>query len=674
MCLAVLRQGALSAPGVRRVVRLLGQPEAYPSLRRILRHYRGLSQSGGLIVALEAPTGRHPFALRLAVSGPWSTALGKRFTHPGCSALTTRSALFRLLLWTLLGTVSVVGVLSFYQFRNALQSEIAGNLQFGASTVMQRTDTFLFSHMENMRVWRGLEVMQDIRVNDVDKRLSHFLSDLRAGQSSVYQALFCTDHAGHVVAASNAALIGQAAPAITTWQSIPGPGLENVTFARMDTRGSQAAVLRASIPNAFGTGTIGYLYVLLDWRAVEALLDEATGNGPRGLLLLDRDGHVIAASAALRDRLAMPSLRLDHWLLPSEGAASYIYHGRVLGYDSLLVGIATSTGYEQFGGLGWHIVMLEPTAVSFGPISHLLWAMLAVLLVTLMAGLWISSRLANRIAQPLTALTDFARRFRQGESTLPAMPKTTTSEVEELHHAYVDMIRALEQSREQIVRAGKLAVVGEMAAIMAHEVRTPMGILRSSAQLLQRQPLLGDKERELIGFIFSETERLNRLVTLLLECARPTPPDFKPQDLHETIDSVISLLSSRAEKAEVTLSRDLGADTLIFSCDREQIMQVFLNLVLNALSFVGQGGRIKISTHQDTEALWISVADDGPGVPLEFRQLIFDPFFSRREGGIGLGLTIVQQIVQVHGGSIGVGESAWGGASFNLRFGMRESS
>ena len=97
-------------------------------------------------------------------------------------------------------------------------------------------------------------------------------------------------------------------------------------------------------------------------------------------------------------------------------------------------------------------------------------------------------------------------------------------------------------------------------------------------------------------------------------------------------------------------------------------MQVFLNLVLNALSFVGDGGRVGVSTHRDDEALWVSVADDGPGVPAELRQRIFDPFFSRREGGIGLGLTIVQQIVQAHGGEITVRESAWGGASFNLRF------
>ncbi|WP_448101459.1 sensor histidine kinase [Luteibacter jiangsuensis] len=587
--------------------------------------------------------------------------------------MTTRSVLFRLLFWTMLGTMAVVGALSFFQFRSALRSEIAGNLRFGATAMMQRIDTFLFAHVENMRVWRGLEVMQDIRVKDVDKRLSNFLSNLRAGQDTVYDVLLCTDPQGRVVAASDPSYIGRDTPRLSPWRGVPGQGLEAVSMALVSSGGGTGAiVLRSPIANAFGDGTIGYLYVFLNWEAVQRLLDGAVNRGARNLLLIDSEGHVLGASAGLRNAQGLSRLRLDDWLLPRSGAASYVHDGAGLGYGDLLVGAATSEGYPPFEGMGWHILMIEPTSVSFGPIWALLWAMLGVLLVTLLTGLWISSRLADRIASPIVALTAFTRSFRQGQTLLPIMPSGATSEVEELHRAYTEMIQALEQSREQIVRAGKLAVVGEMAAIMAHEVRTPMGILRSSAQLLQRQADLDERQRELIGFIFSETERLNRLVTLLLECARPNPPHFMSHDLLEIVDSVIALLESRVERAGVTLSRQSDSGEVMLRCDREQMMQVFLNLILNALSFVGEGGRIRVSTHRDEDALWVSVADDGPGVPVELRQRIFDPFFSRREGGIGLGLTIVQQIVQAHGGTLSVGESAWGGASFNLRFNDQE--
>jgi two-component system, NtrC family, sensor histidine kinase HydH len=581
--------------------------------------------------------------------------------------LTTRSALFRLLFWTLLGTVLVVGALSFYQFRRTLRDEIAANLQFGASTVMQRIDTLLFAHIENMRVWSGLEVMQDIRVNDVDKRLSHFLSDLHAGQGSTYAALLCADERGRVVAASQPSYIGRQAPSAGSWLAVPGTRLGAVSMAEVRDASGATAMLRTSIPNAFGEGSLGYLYVILNWQAVQQLLDEAVGRGPRSLLLIDQDGHVIAASATLRARVDVSRLQLN-WLMPEHGSVSYVRDGRIFGYRTVLVGVAMSGGYQQFGGFGWHIVMMEPTAVSFGPIWRLLWSVLAVLVLTLLTGLWISSRLANRIALPIVALTDFTRSFRQRDAALPPLPATNITEIQELHRAYVEMIEALARSREQVVRAGKLAVVGEMAATMAHEVRTPLGILRSSAQLLQRQPGLSQREQELIGFIFSETERLNRLVTLLLECARPTPPDFRPHDLHALIDSVLGMLASRADKAGVSLSCSFAEPELVFICDREQIMQVLLNLVLNALAFVGDHGRVQIATRIDGPMLLITVADDGPGVPVALRHAVFDPFFSRREGGIGLGLTIVQQIVHVHGGEISVGESAWGGASFNLMF------
>jgi signal transduction histidine kinase len=103
-------------------------------------------------------------------------------------------------------------------------------------------------------------------------------------------------------------------------------------------------------------------------------------------------------------------------------------------------------------------------------------------------------------------------------------------------------------------------------------------------------------------------------------------------------------------------------------CDREQLIQVLLNLLINALHFVPRGGRIVMATRNDGASIVVSVSDDGPGLPAELRQRVFDPFFTRREGGIGLGLTIVQQIVQVHHGEIWMTESPWGGACFNIRF------
>jgi signal transduction histidine kinase len=584
--------------------------------------------------------------------------------------VTIRKAVLLAFFALVLGSIALVGALSFFQFRQALQAEIAHNLQFGASAVLQRIDAFFFERLENIRVWRNLEVMQDIRVNDVDKRLSRFLSDLHAGHGAVYQALLCTDKDGRVVAASDTSRIGQVEPAETAWIKVPGDDATELALESAQSDRGTAAALRTPIPDAFGKGDLGYLYALLNWNEVLDLLDDAVADSERGALLLDADGRVIAASGALRRAKGLYTLRLAQWLNDGAPAAARIQEGEVLGYASLLVGSARSSGYQHFPGFGWHALMIEPTDAAFAPIWRLLWAMVALLLLTLAVAGWISSRLAARIAQPIASLTEFTRRFRKGERTGPVSSAANLSEVGELNQAYVEMIEALEQSREQIVRAGKLAVVGEMAAVMAHEVRTPLGILRSSAQLLERQPKLGEKERELTGYIISETDRLNRLVTMLLECASPRAPNFKPQDLHEIAGHVLDLLASKAEGKGVRLQRELTARNSILVGDREQLTQVFLNLVINALHFVPPGGRIVVATRNEDGAIVATVSDNGPGIPAELRQRVFDPFFTRREGGIGLGLTIVQQIVQAHHGEIWVTESAWGGACFNIRFGL----
>jgi len=130
----------------------------------------------------------------------------------------------------------------------------------------------------------------------------------------------------------------------------------------------------------------------------------------------------------------------------------------------------------------------------------------------------------------------------------------------------------------------------------------------------------------------------------------------------------VELLRGKAEGKEVALRTELEAQQTFMMGDREQLIQVFLNLVINALYFVPPGGWILLATRNAGNTLIVQVADTGPGISEQLRPRIFDPFFTRREGGIGLGLTVVQQLVQAHQGEIEIGESAQGGACFELRF------
>ena len=168
-------------------------------------------------------------------------------------------------------------------------------------------------------------------------------------------------------------------------------------------------------------------------------------------------------------------------------------------------------------------------------------------------------------------------------------------------------------------------------------------------------------------FILSETKRLNALVTSLLECAKPRPSYFVEQDCSVVIIHAVELLQSKIDDKNVRLSLQLTNKVTGLQCDSDQILQVFLNLIMNALQHIFNGGQIVISSQfiNETE-LEICVADNGLGIDDEDKSKIFEPFYTRREEGIGLGLTVVQQIIHAHHGKIFVTDSVLGGACFHV--------
>ena len=584
--------------------------------------------------------------------------------------MTIRTAILRGSLALVLGSILLSGVLSFYEFRQALQSEIAHTLQVTSTALLARIDSFLYDRLEDAREWRMLEIMQDIRVGDVDKRLARLLSDLKQGHGSVYQDLYCTDLNGRVVAATDPALVGTVHKAAGSELREIRAGSADVTMETFDPVGGpdrQGMILRTTVPDAFGKGDLGYLYVVLNWNEVERFLREAVSGTPRTAVLLNRAGHLIGSSRPLEPGSVLTGKDLTDRMTHTPADQPDTRKADAFGAGTMLVGVARSATGRRFSGFGWHLLIVEPTSVAFAPVWRLAWIILGVLILTMAVAGWVSLRLSARIAQPIAGLTDFARRLRGGDKLEPPRIESGVTEVRELSRAFAEMIEALARSREHLVRAGKLAVVGEMAAIMAHEVRTPLGILRSSAQLLERRPELTPEDRELTGYIKSETDRLSRLVTTLLETSTPRPPAFRPDDLHELLEHVLALVESKIGNKQITLERDLAATDSILNCDREQLIQVFLNLLINAIQFTPEGGRLGLSTEAAPGALIVYVDDSGPGVPPAERARVFDPFFTQRQGGIGLGLTVVQQIVQAHGGEITVAESPWGGARFTVR-------
>jgi signal transduction histidine kinase len=538
---------------------------------------------------------------------------------------------------------------------------------------MAEIDRMMFERLQNVQTWRQLEILQEARIGDVDKRLAQFLDELRQGYGKVYRQLFFATADHRIVAASDPPLIGQAQAPAPPWLEVDLPG-GKVVFDPFSLKSPDERAelrIRASIEDLYTKKELGQLYVVLNWREVFDLLDQAVqlktrGEAERTAVLLDEGGRIIAGSGPIRERGLLSSQALAAWRPPGADQGVFLREGGdVLGDREVLVGFARGRGYQGFSGLGWSLMVIQSSAKAFTPLWRLWQAFFLLLAVTALLASGFALWTASKIARPIVELTEFTQAFmRTGQTQATPMVAAGSSEVHELHRTFVQMIADLERSREQFIRAAKLAVVGEMAAVMAHEVRTPLGIVSSCAQMLQRESGLSPEGREMTGFILDETQRLNRLVTVLLDCARPRPPKFQRHDPHAILQRVLELVGVQAGKKHLHIQMHPGVDAPSLECDEEQMIQAFLNLVLNAIQILQSGGTLRLRTRKNGDLLAIEVMDDGPGIPLENRERVFDPFFTTRKGGTGLGLTAVRQIIHAHGGEVSVESGELGGACF----------
>lgn len=232
-----------------------------------------------------------------------------------------------------------------------------------------------------------------------------------------------------------------------------------------------------------------------------------------------------------------------------------------------------------------------------------------------------------------------------------------------------DMIIGIE---EQLRRAERLSALGEMSAVLAHEIRNPLGSIRGTAEILKDAFSPGDRKYEFLEILLKETERLNRVVEDFLHLARPVRADQETCDLVKEIGEVVTLTSGEASASGISLAF-LPGEIPPVRGDREKLRQVFFNLILNGIQATAKGGSITVALrHQpageeNPAMVEIAFADTGKGMTPAVMEKMFAPFFSTREGGTGLGLSIVQKIVESQGGSVQVTSVPGVGTTFLVK-------
>jgi len=248
--------------------------------------------------------------------------------------------------------------------------------------------------------------------------------------------------------------------------------------------------------------------------------------------------------------------------------------------------------------------------------------------------------------------------------------------------AYEDLKTKTEmlfQMEEQLRRSERLAALGRMSAGLAHEIRNPLASIKTSVELLEEQtnkddatPAPSSRSVDLLQVLGEETERLNRILTEFLRFARV---EARQDDLEaaectvsEVLEGTLALVQQDLDAAGVTIDCDLDQLSLKVSVAEDHLRQILLNLVLNASDAMPDGGSIRLNRADlDGETVTLEVVDSGHGIPADVAPSVFDPFFSTKEGGVGLGLSIVARLLEASGAGIRLDRSHGPGARFLVK-------
>ncbi len=352
------------------------------------------------------------------------------------------------------------------------------------------------------------------------------------------------------------------------------------------------------------------------------------------------------------------------------------------------------TAYTDYPGNDWTVGVTLPVSDFLQNVIAIRKAIISLVIAGILLSSLLSYLLAMTIVSPLNILKNGIERISSGDLEYkvnikdPDIAATLAGSFNQMASSLEMSTKELKKTYAELAQKEKLAAVGQMTASIAHEIKNPLGIILGSAQVIANTDRPMEMREKAANFIMDEVERLNNTLTAFLDFAKPASPNFKRIDITHFLDEILISTEERFKDQGYQIDRDFPAMAPEILADSDQIKEVFWNIFLNAIQSMPDGGivTIRISIEkgkenideamipikgliqQHPDFLTVSIIDQGCGIDEKQLEQILDPFISFRDNGIGLGLSIVSQIVKSHKGQISIKSTPGKGTRFKLLF------
>jgi signal transduction histidine kinase len=609
-----------------------------------------------------------------------------------------------------LSSVGIIGAVSYINARKSIEQAVGVSFQAAAQNTAKLADHLLHQTHATVNQLSRMRVMEEVLSVDRAGELQVYLMNLVRVNDSFVRITAINRH-GEIIASSDLDEPGGRFPDLAlVKQALTGqPHIDDVHLDKLSQ--TWVTTIAYPIPARYDARqVIGVLCA--QWRVTQLseLLELGSGNESSGqavqVMILRKDGLLIASSHLPRSWLFHYNLRSAG--LPSATIAPERKQGYLQERDpdgrQMLVGYDFSAADKDFSAIEWTVLVRQDAATVFAPIRRLWdWVIIVAASVTL-GVLLLSVVVSDRLSVPIVEIATAAERVAGGDFDVHVQ-RRSSDEVGTLARSFNQMIDDLKSQRTQLLQMNeelsqsneqlktaqsslmhsyKMETVGRLAAGVAHEVKNPLTVITMGIEYLATDfPDNGDKNVPVVLKEMREsTLRADSIIRGLLDFSASNRLAMVEEDLNSTIEQSLQLVRHELMKNRITVDKHLHEKLPHLKLNRTKMEQVFINLFMNALHAMPGGGTLSVRTYvqqlrtkddgsvNSVATVVVEVGDTGTGIPAEALSKVFEPFFTTKPAGVGtgLGLPVVKNIVELHGGTITMANRAEGGAQATLTF------